>query len=152
MSKPVVPRQVSFLATSNMDAISAGELRLIAELILHQARPQGGWRVRIIVVPEAEIIQLNQRVFNRDRSTDVISCNITTAEAPVLEGEVYISYETALRQAREYKVSPGEELQRLTAHGLYHLLGYEDGDARQKEVMSALEDEAMQRLRSFGRK
>jgi len=49
-------------------------------------------------------------------------------------------------------VSPGEELQRLTAHGLYNLLGYEDGDARQKEVMSALEDEAMQRLRSFGRK
>ena len=152
MSKPTLPRQVSFVAGCKKPQISAGELSLIAELILEQARPRGGWRVRIILVPEEEIIRLNRRIFQRSGSTDVISCNLTTAEEPVLEGEVYISLETALRQAGEYQVSASEELQRLTAHGIYHLLGYEDGDARQKEIMTALEDDAMQRLRVFSRK
>ncbi len=152
MSKPTLPRQVSLVDGCKKPEISAGELTLIAELILEQARPQGGWRVQIIVVPEEEIIRLNRRIFQRSGSTDVISCNLTTAEEPVLEGEVYISLETALRQAREYRVSAGEELQRLTAHGIFHLLGYEDGDVRQKEIMTALEDEAMRRLRAVGRK
>jgi len=40
-------------------------------------------------------------------------------------GDVVISIDTALRQAREYRVSPASRLRRLLIHGFLHLLGYD---------------------------
>jgi probable rRNA maturation factor len=40
-------------------------------------------------------------------------------------GDVVISIDTALRQAREYRVSPSSRLRRLLVHGFLHLIGYD---------------------------
>ncbi|HEV2171012.1 MAG TPA: rRNA maturation RNase YbeY [Candidatus Binatus sp.] len=40
-------------------------------------------------------------------------------------GDVVISIDTALRQAREYRVSSASRLRSLLIHGLLHLLGYD---------------------------
>jgi probable rRNA maturation factor len=40
-------------------------------------------------------------------------------------GDVVISIDTALRQAREYRVSPSARLRRLLIHGFLHLIGYD---------------------------
>jgi probable rRNA maturation factor len=40
-------------------------------------------------------------------------------------GDVVISIDTALRQAREYRVTPSSRLRRLLVHGFLHLLGYD---------------------------
>jgi probable rRNA maturation factor len=40
-------------------------------------------------------------------------------------GDVVISIDTALRQAREYRVSPSVRLRRLLIHGFLHLIGYD---------------------------
>ncbi len=40
-------------------------------------------------------------------------------------GDVVISIDTALRQAREYRVSPASRLRRLLIHGFLHLIGYD---------------------------
>jgi probable rRNA maturation factor len=40
-------------------------------------------------------------------------------------GDVVISIDTALRQAREYRVSPAARLRRLLIHGFLHLIGYD---------------------------
>jgi probable rRNA maturation factor len=49
-------------------------------------------------------------------------------------GDVVISIDTALRQAREYRVSTSARLRRLLIHGFLHLIGYDHerspGDAR----------------------
>jgi len=136
-------RQLQVIDQTRRNGLAVGGLGLIGGLVLSGRGPGKGWDVRIILVPEREIIALNRRFFQRAYSTDVISFNLTAADAPLLEGEVYICLETAERQAQEYGVTLGNELQRLTAHGLYHLLGYEDGDAAQKEIMTALEDAAL---------
>jgi len=41
-------------------------------------------------------------------------------------GEIVISAETALRQARQYRSSLMQELQLYIVHGLLHLRGYDD--------------------------
>jgi probable rRNA maturation factor len=144
-------RRLQFVNLTRQSPLPLGELGVLGELVLRHNRPQKGWQVRIILVPESEIISLNRRFFKRDNSTDVISFNLTPADSELLEGEVYICLDTANRQAQEYGVTLAEEMQRLTAHGLYHLLGYEDGDAAQKQIMTALEDDAMARLRAYSR-
>jgi probable rRNA maturation factor len=40
-------------------------------------------------------------------------------------GDVVISIDTALRQAREYRVSPASRLRTLLIHGFLHLIGYD---------------------------
>lgn len=143
MSARAGQRQLQ-LVNQTRRKLALGGLGLIGGLVLSNARPAAGWHIRIILVPERQIIQLNRRFFQRSGSTDVISFNLNSAGEPVLEGEVYICLEVAERQAKRYGVSLDNELQRLTAHGLYHLLGYEDGEPQQKEIMTALEDEALQ--------
>jgi probable rRNA maturation factor len=45
--------------------------------------------------------------------------------AGVLLGDVVISIDTALAQARETRVTPASRLRRLLIHGFLHLLGYD---------------------------
>ncbi len=40
-------------------------------------------------------------------------------------GDVVISIDTALRQAREYRLSTASRLRRLLIHGFLHLIGYD---------------------------
>jgi len=40
-------------------------------------------------------------------------------------GDVVISIDTAIRQAREYRVTPRSRLRRLLIHGFLHLIGYD---------------------------
>jgi probable rRNA maturation factor len=40
-------------------------------------------------------------------------------------GDVVISIDTAIRQAREYRVTPSARLRRLLIHGFLHLIGYD---------------------------
>ena len=76
-----------------------------------------------------------------DYPTDIITFPL---EDEVLDGELYISLDTAARQAKEYGVSLTNELMRLVAHGTLHLVGYDDATDQQRKEMSRLEDNYIQ--------
>ena len=52
-------------------------------------------------------------------------------------GDVVISYETAAAQAPEYGHSPAAEVDVLLAHGILHLLGYDDQADPDRHAMHA---------------
>lgn len=76
--------------------------------------------VNVVLVKDVEIRALNRRFLKHDRATDVMSFPIGDG----LLGEIYVSRDAVVRQAREYGVTPDNELQRLVLHGLLHLLGF----------------------------
>ena len=66
-------------------------------------------------------------------------------------GDVVISIDTALRQAREYRVSPASRLRRLLIHGFLHLIGYDHERsatdarrmfARERKLVAAMQEKA----------
>jgi probable rRNA maturation factor len=57
-----------------------------------------------------------------------------------LYGEIYVSLETARRQANEYGVAVVNELARLAVHGALHLLGYDDASDEDRKTMHELEN------------
>ncbi|MEI6090047.1 MAG: rRNA maturation RNase YbeY [bacterium] len=93
--------------------------------------------VNVIFVRDEAIKEINTEYLSHDCETDVISFIID--DDPFL-GEIYISAETAEKQANEYGVSLTNELMRLTAHGALHLCGYDDGTEADKEAMHKLEN------------
>ena len=83
----------------------------------------------VLIVDDVRSRRLNARYRGIDRPTDVLA--FAMREGPFahlqaqLLGDVVISAETALRQARARRHSLAEELTRLLIHGTLHLLGYD---------------------------
>lgn len=93
--------------------------------------------INVIFVDDDEIHRINKEFLNHDYPTDVITFPFEDSD---LEGEIYISVDTADLQAKEYKVTLTNELMRLAIHGTLHLIGYEDNTKEKKAEMSELED------------
>ncbi len=93
--------------------------------------------VNIIFVDDSFIKNLNQRFRNKDYATDVLSFPF---DVPEFIGEIYISLDTAKRQAEEFNHSITREIAFLTVHGIMHLLGYDHGDEPDEEMRKAEEE------------
>lgn len=77
---------------------------------------------------DAEIRLLNSRYRGKDKATDVLSFPLLEGEASQMSpslGDLVISIETTLKQAKRYRVSTDQELLRLMIHGLLHLAGFD---------------------------
>ena len=97
-------------------------------------RPRG--TVEIAVVDDAEIRRLNRAFRGVGRRTDVLAFPLEVAEAPDgLVGQVVISADTARRQSRTLGVPLALELSLLVTHGVLHLVGYDDRDPVEAELM-----------------
>lgn len=89
--------------------------------------------ISVTFVDNAQIRELNAQYRNKDVSTDVLSfpmgengvydTNMDTG-AKIL-GDIVLSVETAMEQAKRFDHSLEREVGYLTAHSMLHLLGYD---------------------------
>ena len=97
--------------------------------------------ISILFVDDQQISALNKQFFQRNRPTNVISFPMAQGEFtevnPQVLGDVVISVETAMREARESGLSFAEEVTFLLIHGILHLTGHDhtDRDGREMEVI-----------------
>ena len=100
-------------------------------------------RVNIVATDNKYIRQLNRDYRGKNRATDVLAFNLRdeedSEEEPLL-GEIYISCEKAKQQAAAYRHCFREEVRRLVAHGLLHLLGYDHEDEKSRQAMQEREE------------
>ena len=98
--------------------------------------------VSVIVTDDSHVHQLNKDYRSIDRPTDVLSFALRSEDDPDEDtlGEIYISVETAARQASEAGRPFEEEIAHLAIHGVLHLLGYEHDTDIGYDRMRAEED------------
>lgn len=101
--------------------------------------------VAIAIVDDRRIREVNRAYRNSDFPTDVIAFEAED-EPEGRAGEVIVSAQTAAGQAQEAGHSLQAELCLLVAHGVLHVLGYEDYDDDARARMNALQDEVLARL------
>jgi probable rRNA maturation factor len=118
--------------------------RTILEELNHPDKEIG-----ILFVDDREIRELNEQYLKRDRPTNVISFPMAQGEFseinPQLLGDVVISVEAAIREARESGLSLEEEIAFLLIHGILHLLGY-DHNGRDGGRMEAVQEDLIAKL------
>ena len=73
-------------------------------------------------------------------ATDVITFPLEEPLEGILDGEIVISTDTAIRQAAERNCSALREVYLYVVHGLLHLLGHDDLEAKQAEAMNQLQE------------
>lgn len=99
---------------------------------------------RVIFVDDKEILQLNIDYLQHNYTTDVITF-VINEEKNDFDAEIYISIDTAMQQAEEYKVSLENEIRRLAIHGALHLVGYDDSTDQLRAEMHSKENYYLKR-------
>jgi probable rRNA maturation factor len=108
--------------------------RAAARALAAVGRPGG--TVDVAVVDDAEIRRLNARYRGIGRRTDVLAFPLEAPDASgQLVGQIVVSADTARRQARRLHVPLAVELDLLVTHGTLHLVGYDDRDPREADLM-----------------
>ncbi len=87
------------------------------------------------------LLELNKQFLNHDTYTDIVTFDY--CENGLLNGELYISTDRVADNAVDYGVTFSEELHRVMAHGLLHLMGYGDKSENDIVVMRSKEMEKM---------
>jgi probable rRNA maturation factor len=87
--------------------------------------------VHVLLISDRRMSGLHRRFMQIAGSTDVITFD---------HGEIFISVETARRQARSYKTSLGHELRLYLVHGLLHLRGFEDANLAARRRMERTQE------------
>ena len=106
----------------------------------------------VIIIDNEEIHKINKDYRGVDRPTDVITFALEDnkdVDIPDLRvlGDIYISYDKVISQAKEYGHSEKRELCFSAVHGILHLLGYDHMVKEEEEKMFKLQKEL---LNSYG--
>lgn len=111
--------------------------------------------ISISLVDNESIRELNASYRNKDSATDVLSFpmgekgnyDINEETGASILGDIVISMERAVEQARLYGHSLERELGFLTVHSMFHLLGYDhETDGMQARIMHEKEEVVLQGL------
>ena len=110
------------------DGVARAEVRAWAVRML-EALGLAGAELSVVLTDDREIHALNRDHRGKDRPTDVLAFAMREGEGAALAGDllgdVVISVETARRQAAKRKRELSAELCMLLAHGLLHLVGWD---------------------------
>ena len=101
---------------------------------------------------DRQIQELNYQYRSINKPTDVLAFAATEADItiptelgePLYLGDIVISLDTAVRQAKEQNHSLTTELAWLVSHGLLHLLGWDHPDELSLEQMLQKQSELIQ--------
>lgn len=107
--------------------------------------PIKGGEVHLTLVDDSEIKEINATYRNLNKTTDVVSLSYFEQEEAIfptddLIGEIFISVDTAARQAKKQQHSLKKELVFLFVHGLLHVFGYDHLKPGDRKIMFALQD------------
>lgn len=102
----------------------------------------------IIIVDNEKIHTINKEYRNIDRETDVISfamednMDVEYTDFRLL-GDIYISIDKVISQAKEYGHSNLREICFLATHGILHLLGYDHMEPDDEKEMFDLQNKLL---------
>jgi len=113
------------------------------------------FEVSVLIVDNNFIKELNRNYRNVNKETDVLSFpifefkngqlqeDIVVVEDEIPLGDIVISIEKALQQAKEFGHSLEREVAYLTVHSVLHLLGFDHIEEDDRKVMRKYEEQIL---------
>ncbi len=122
------------------------------KVALRLKKVKGDAEVNLIIVDNERIRKLCKEYKKVDKATDVLSFPADWKELfPLIKknilGDIVISCEKIVSQAKEYGHSQKREWHYLFAHAVIHLLGHDHLTDDSEKAMNALVDKIMEEIR-----
>ncbi|MDF1572207.1 MAG: rRNA maturation RNase YbeY [Bacteroidales bacterium] len=110
------------------------------QTILSEHNKQVG-NLNIIFTSNDYLLEINRKYLNHNYFTDVISFD--DSDGNVISGDIFVSIDQVKINSMFHNVGFINELCRVMIHGVLHLVGFNDANAAQQQVMRELEDHAL---------
>lgn len=82
--------------------------------------------------------KLNVEFLKHDTLTDIISFDYSIGK--IIQGDIFISIDRVVDNAKDFNVSFEEELHRVIIHGVLHYCGYKDKSEKEANEMRTKEN------------
>lgn len=96
-------------------------------------------QINYIFCNDRYLLELNRKYLKHNTLTDILTFDYSNGNEIV--GDVFISVERVRENARDLGVVFQEELLRVMAHGVLHMVGYKDKIDSDRAAMRKKEDE-----------
>jgi probable rRNA maturation factor len=166
---PEGPNELTLRNRQRLRNVDMRLLRRMVQALLRETWPEGSFDLAICVVAAPEMTGLNETFLQHKGSTDVITFDYAEKVGPasrlshsckrvprpkdkrharpiLLHGEIFVCVDEAVSQARRFHTTWQSELVRYVVHGVLHLLGYDDRNARARRRMKEAEDTVVRQL------
>ena len=100
--------------------------------------------LNFLFVDDKEMLKYNKKYLHHESYTDIITFDNSLNNK--IAGDIVISLERVNENAKYYQVSYNYELERVMAHGLLHLLGYNDKNKEEKKIIRKKENYYLKNL------
>lgn len=106
--------------------------------------------ISFIFCSDDYLLNVNKKYLNHDYYTDIITFNYN--EGNSVSGDIFISIERVKENASNFETSFNDELLRVLAHGVLHLLGFNDKSEEEQVVMTREENACIERFKMLKNK
>ncbi|WP_276168626.1 rRNA maturation RNase YbeY [Zobellia alginiliquefaciens] len=96
-------------------------------------------QIDYVFCSDEEVLDMNEKYLNHDTYTDILTFDYT--EGKVIGGDIFISVDRVMENAKEFNISFEEEMLRVMAHGILHLFGFKDKSDAEVTLMRGKENE-----------
>lgn len=104
-------------------------------------------QVNFIFCSDQYLLNINIEYLQHDYYTDIITFQHTKK---IVGGDIFISTDRVADNAQTLQIPFLDELHRVIAHGILHMLGYKDKTKKDKQLMTQKEDHyLLQRTQCF---
>ena len=100
--------------------------------------------LNFLFVDDKEMLKYNKKYLHHESYTDIITFDNSLNNK--IAGDIVISLERVNENAKYYRVGYNYELERVMAHGLLHLLGYNDKNKEEKKIIRKKENYYLKNL------
>lgn len=128
-----------FLFISNYEGFDLRHQKEIADWLTNiaQSKARSINSIEYVFCNDEYVLDLNKTHLDHDYLTDILTFPLQNSP---IEANIFISMDRVKENALTYKVEFEDELHRVMAHGLLHLLGYNDHGQDEKKQMRIEED------------
>lgn len=94
--------------------------------------------ISVIFCSDDYLLKINREFLQHDFYTDIVTFNYVKKN--VVSGDLFISIDRVIDNAKHFKTKNKEELMRVIFHGVLHLVGYNDKEEEEKKIMREKEN------------
>ena len=111
----------------------------LSQVILSESKKEGD--INYVFCDDEYLHKINVEYLDHDTLTDIISFDYSIGNE--LHGDIFVSVERVVDNAKDYEVTFDEELKRVLVHGILHYAGYKDKSEDDELKMRQKEEEKM---------
>ncbi|AZB24112.1 rRNA maturation RNase YbeY [Chryseobacterium bernardetii] len=127
---------IQFFYENLPESVDTDYKQWLEDLILSEEKKLG--EINYIFCDDEYLLKINQDYLQHDYYTDIITFDYVKGKT--ISAEIFVSLQRISDNASTLSRDYEDELRRVLAHGILHLIGYKDKTEEEEKEMRRMED------------